>query len=74
MNKDTLGTFVTEIFRPVATFRLEVYNIIGGEGALTKYSDEDILNKIKDLKIKDLKFDEELSERDMTQWALDHIS
>ena len=48
MDKDTLGTFVTEIFRPVATFRLEVYKIIGGEDALTKYSDEDILRKIKD--------------------------
>jgi hypothetical protein len=69
MDKDTLGTFVTEIFRPVATFRLEVYKIIGGEDALTKYNDEDILRKIKDLK-----FDEEHIEKDMTQWALDHIS
>jgi hypothetical protein len=66
---DILTTFINEVYRPTESFRLEVYKIIGGKNALTKYSDEEILKKLRNLKC-----DEKLSERDMTQWALDHIS
>jgi hypothetical protein len=48
---DILTTFINEVYRPTESFRLEVYKIIGGKNALTKYSDEEILRKIKKFKV-----------------------
>ena len=44
--KNILDAFV-ESYKPTAVFRQKVYKLVGGDDALTKYTDEDILVLLK---------------------------
>ena len=46
--KNVLDCFV-ESYKPTAVFRQKVYKLVGGDDALTKYTDEDILVMLKNM-------------------------
>tara|TARA_R110000751_G_scaffold195607_1_gene301012 strand:+ start:394 stop:651 length:258 start_codon:yes stop_codon:yes gene_type:complete len=82
--KNVLDAFV-EAYKPTAIFRQKVYKLVGGDDALTKYTDEDILvmlesmvGKLKYLDMKDeaesLVAEDKKSKRDSTRWALENCS
>tara|TARA_R110002012_G_scaffold34398_2_gene99498 strand:- start:316 stop:570 length:255 start_codon:yes stop_codon:yes gene_type:complete len=80
--KNILDAFV-ESYKPTAVFRQKVYKLVGGDDALTKYTDEDILvllkhmsDKLKylDMKDKSLEAEQEITQRNSDRWALDNCS
>lgn len=80
--KNVLDCFV-ESYKPTAVFRQKVYKLVGGDDALTKYTDEDILvllkhmsDKLKylDMKDKSLEAEQEITQRNSDRWALDNCS
>jgi len=82
--KNILDAFV-ESYKPTAVFRQKVYGLVGGDDALTKYTDEDILVMLKNmadkLKYLDreieagaLKAEQEITQRNSERWALDNCS
>ena len=82
MGKKNVLDFV-ESYKPTAVFRQKVYKLVGGDDALTKYTDEDILvllkhmsDKLKylDMKDKSLEAEQEITQRNSDRWALDNCS
>ena len=82
--KNVLDCFV-ESYKPTAIFRQKVYKLVGGDDALTKYTDEDILVMLKNmadkLKYLDreieagaLEAEQEITQRNSERWALDNCS
>jgi len=80
--KNILDAFV-ESYKPTAVFRQKVYGLVGGDDALTKYTDEDILVMLKhmsdklkylDIKDKSLEAEQEITQRNSDRWALDNCS
>jgi hypothetical protein len=82
--KNVLDCFV-ESYKPTAVFRQKVYKLVGGDDALTKYTDEDILVMLKNmadkLKYLDreieagaLEAEQEITQRNSDRWALDNCS
>lgn len=82
--KNVLDCFV-ESYKPTAVFRQKVYKLVGGDDALTKYTDEDILVMLKNmadkLKYLDreieagaLEAEQEITQRNSERWALDNCS
>jgi len=80
--KNILDAFV-ESYKPTAVFRQKVYGLVGGDDALTKYTDEDILVMLKhmsdklkylDIKDKSLEAEQEVTQRNSDRWALDNCS
>ena len=82
--KNVLDCFV-ESYKPTAVFRQKVYKLVGGDDALTKYTDEDILVLLKHmadkLKYLDreveagaLEAEQEITQRKSDRWALDNCS
>jgi len=80
--KNVLDCFV-ESYKPTAVFRQKVYKLVGGDDALTKYTDEDILVMLKhmsdklkylDIKDKSLEAEQEITQRNSDRWALDNCS
>jgi len=80
--KNVLDCFV-ESYKPTAVFRQKVYGLVGGDDALTKYTDEDILVMLKhmsdklkylDIKDKSLEAEQEITQRNSDRWALDNCS
>jgi hypothetical protein len=82
--KNILDAFV-ESYKPTAIFRQKVYKLVGGDDALTKYTDEDILVMLKNMKDKikyldreieagALEAEQEITQRNSDRWALDNCS
>ena len=83
MSKKNVLDYFVESYKPTAVFRQKVYNLVGGDDALTKYTDEDILvllkhmsDKLKylDMKDKSLEAEQEITQRNSDRWALDNCS
>ena len=82
--KNVLDCFV-ESYKPTAVFRQKVYKLVGGDDALTKYTDEDILVMLKNMRDKikyldreieagALEAEQEITQRNSERWALDNCS
>jgi hypothetical protein len=85
MGKKNVLDYFVESYKPTAIFRQKVYGLVGGDDALTKYTDEDILVMLKNMtdKIKyldreieagALEAEQTITQRNSDRWALDNCS
>ena len=85
MGKKNILDCLVESYKPTAVFRQKVYGLVGGDDALTKYTDEDILVMLKNMRDKikyldreieagALEAEQKITQRNSDRWALDNCS